>query len=266
VRLKQTQQVAPNCAAKFGSMINIPRIGARIVAVGSCLLFAAGAEASLVHMSLVSGRYFRIADNRSYDYEVANSWRWWLRAHRAIRADPELSEKYSDMSVDLSRAHFKSGREKATRLGLSAQQIERQPDHVYTLHVASFQNGNELRSFLRAQWIAKGAGRKGIYKNTPKGLTFSVSGDINTKNDYLYTRQAPSKGRTISLRYGVYESTADADADRKVLERTLGTKLRVMRERPTVELVRRVLLQGVEGTRLQRWEIASPAATARRDK
>jgi len=135
------------------------------------------------------------------------------------------------------------------------QQVERQPSHVYTLHLASFRKRGSLLSFLKRQWLGKHLNRRRIYKTIPKELSFFTSGDIATRNDAVYSKRVVAREQRLTrLCYGVYESVADANADKRVLERYLKLRIRVIREQLTTEFIRRACYEPIGGTRFTKWQ------------
>jgi hypothetical protein len=219
--------------------------------------------ASFVHNSNVEGRYFRVWDNRSSDYEIANSWRWWLQAHRAIRANSRLARKFVSNPLDLKMGkdrrgtgwEFLSGSEKIKKFGLTKQHVENQPAHAYTLQIATFQRPATVLSFLKQQWLGKGMNHSRVYKKTHKQLFFFASAENAFRSDPIYSEQVVVRGPKLTrICYGIYESKADANADQRILQRYLGLGIRVLRKQLTTEIVRRVVFEPIEGKVLDGWE------------
>lgn len=226
--------------------------------VGLCLVFLAGrAQASIIHLSKAESKYFTVIDDSSSDNTFSPSWRFWLQVHRTIEDSPKLMRKFSKHPLDLSSHEwsFKSLKEKLHEFNLKPDQIEDQPTYVYTLHIASYKKQSSVISFINHFWLAKHLEQRHVYKNTPKRLRLFVYGEFSFKNDPLYSEQVVvRKQKFTRLSYGVYESKADANADKRILERQLGLTIQILRKSPTKELIRNVWLKPVAG-KWFKWEV-----------
>jgi hypothetical protein len=124
---------------------------------------------------------------------------------------------------------------------LSRSEIESQPARVYTLQVALYKRKSGVRWFLSRFWSPNHMQRRGVYRTVPKNLQLFGGGDVDSKGDPLYAVWNTVKKRKMAcVRYGIYESVADADQDQRILERHLGLRLQVLPCQLTKNLINKL--------------------------
>ena len=228
-------------------------------AIAAALLVCSSrsAQASIVHQSHVTGKYFKMEDGRgSRPDDIARSWRYWLQVHRAIKGNPKLAAKFK-RPIDLTALLMEPDKEKLKKLGMKPTQIEFQPDYVYAVRLASHENPRSVADFVERHWLRKQMKKRKVYETVPKDLRLDVGGEVTARSDPLYSVHAAVQGRKVArVCYGVYESVADAERDRRVLARHLGAGVKptLMRFHVTGELVERVWFAPIVGQSLRKWE------------
>ena len=208
---------------------------------------------SIIHLATVVSPFFKVADDGNDDGVFAPSWRWWLQTHRAMARDPKRLASRHPIDMRAPDWPFKSREVKLRALGLEPRQIAGEPTHVYTLRIADLASAADARAFVRSRWVDRGVLKRRVYRSVPKAVLLTVGGEFAVKSDPLYARPAARGGR-VGLLYGAYESRADADRDRRVLERSVGKGLTVAREPVTREFVLGLWLDVPAGSDAPEWE------------
>lgn len=212
--------------------------------VGTLLLAAAWASATVMGNSSATTRYFT-AWQKNQEYvdpgaerrptrqqvitEVTGYWQLFLRAYRAIDADPALSERLapnpprlevgtSDGTTTAMRAQFRAQ-------GLTDAAIDAQGTQVYTLQLAAYTQSATLRRFLQRIQGQPGDGffdGTGIYRQTAKDFRLGYDNEfLNYKADPVYIEPF---GRFTRVRYGIYASQRDAERDAAVWRSRYGVE------------------------------------------
>ena len=222
-----------------------------LLAVLSCCASATGAG-----RSGVTTRYFDL-DVENLEYtpdmrrptaaerirEVTGYWRFFLQTYRAVERDPSLRRRLK-ATHPVVQLHYNLGGFDSSPIGkgLSPQAIRRQPIMVYTLQLHAFSREESLRRFLSAYpWQHKNTASEGtgIYGNTAKHFRFFYGDEsLRFKTDPLYL--TPANGFT-RVRYGLYESLADARRDADAWKSRYGINPLVIRIPFTEALVGNVL-------------------------
>jgi hypothetical protein len=173
-------------------------------------------------------RYFEVFEWFG-DGSLAQCWRGWLQAHRAIKKQPRLAHKLAVHPPRLYGSFWRRDIKALQELGLTTNQIESQPGRLYTLQLAVYERKSGARWFLSRFWKPRRMQRLRVYERTPKHLQLFGGGDVDSKDDPLYAVWAVvQKRKMVCVRYGIYESVTDANQDRKTLEKYLGLQLQVL--------------------------------------
>lgn len=188
--------------------------------------------------------------------EVAMHWRLFLQAYRAVVGDAALARRLAARkpTLETREATIDDTAQMRALLagaGITARMLDAQPTHVYTLQLAAFAERDALTRFL-GRTRAPNDGLDiyegtGIYHGTTKSLPFYYGADLWYKEDPTYIEAA---GRFTRVRYGIYENTADAEADGAIWQQRFGVTPLVVRVLLTEHLVQRVLWGRLPGV----WE------------
>ena len=180
--------------------------------------------------------------------------RSYLQAHRAIKQNSSLAQKLARQRPELDRtAHLST---QLKQLNLDLGQIQRQSDKVYTIHLLTYQRNSTLQQYVNQRWLKNELHLRKVYKSQRKAfIMFIPGGDLVAKSDPLFLEPIVSNGRKMTrVCYGIYEHQADANLDRRLLEKQLGQRLSVIHSQLTTEMIESAWLKSLFGTNIQRWE------------